>query len=112
MQFKDNVVVVTGAASGMGLATCRAFAAEGALVYGIDISADSLSGEFAEIPNAHACPVDIADPSKVGEVFEQIASTWGRVDVLVNAASKGTTDEAEQNLLLSLIEKRICESVD
>ena len=86
MQFKDNVVVVTGAASGMGLATCRAFAAEGALVYGIDISADSQSGELAEIPNAHACPVDIADPSKVGEVFEQIASTWGRVDVLVNAA--------------------------
>ncbi|MFI1459768.1 SDR family NAD(P)-dependent oxidoreductase [Nocardia carnea] len=45
MQFQNKVVFVTGAASGMGAATAAAFAAQGAIVYGADISAEmSVSG--------------------------------------------------------------------
>lgn len=94
MQFQDKVVLVTGAASGMGLATAAAFAAQGAIVYGADISADNLEREFTSLPRVVAVPLDIADSAAVRDAFDRIGDEQGRLDVLVNAAGVNTPTKA------------------
>ncbi|MFS0696817.1 SDR family NAD(P)-dependent oxidoreductase [Streptomyces nitrosporeus] len=86
MKFQDQTVFVTGAASGMGLATARAFAREGAVVYGADISAEALDREFAAVPGARSVPLDIADSTAVRAAFAQVEEERGTLDALVNAA--------------------------
>lgn len=94
MQFQNKVVFVTGAASGMGAATAAAFAAQGAIVYGADISAEGLQRALAAVPNAQAVPLDIADPDAVRAAFERVGDEQGRLDVLVNAAGVNTPTKA------------------
>jgi 3-oxoacyl-[acyl-carrier protein] reductase len=71
-------VIVTGAASGIGLATARAFAAEGAKVIGIDINKFS-----ADISGIAA---DIADALSVQNAVNAAAAKLGGIDCLVNCA--------------------------
>ncbi|WP_433410399.1 SDR family NAD(P)-dependent oxidoreductase [Saccharomonospora azurea] len=103
MRFDGTIVFVTGAASGMGLATAQAFAREGAVVYGADISADGLATDFAQLDGSRPLPLDIADSEAVRAAFAQVEAEHGRLDVLVNAAgvnapSKAALDQLnEQN---------------
>ncbi|MCX7783677.1 MAG: SDR family NAD(P)-dependent oxidoreductase, partial [Meiothermus sp.] len=46
MRLRDRVCIVTGAARGIGRAVARAYAAEGAIVYGADVVADELEAEM------------------------------------------------------------------
>lgn len=71
-------VLVTGAASGIGLATARAFAKSGAQVLGLDIA--PLPEEVAGIA------VDIADPQAIGKAVAAACGRLGGLDVLVNCA--------------------------
>ncbi|MCK6211802.1 SDR family oxidoreductase [Georgenia sp. EYE_87] len=86
MRFENKVAFVTGAASGMGLAAAEAFAVEGAVVYGADISADRLAESFAAIPRSVSVPLDISDGAAVRAAFDRLDAEQGRLDVLVNAA--------------------------
>jgi NAD(P)-dependent dehydrogenase (short-subunit alcohol dehydrogenase family) len=72
------VAVVTGAASGLGEACARRFAAEGAVVAGIDRTAG------APVTVEHL--VDVTDESAVGDAMDQVATAYGRIDILVNSA--------------------------
>ena len=99
MRFNDSVAFVTGAASGMGLATARALADEGAIVYGADISAEALEREFAQIPGAKAVPLDIADSAAVTAAFAEIGETHGSLRVLVNAAGVNAPNRAALDTL-------------
>lgn len=94
MRFPDKIVFVTGAASGMGLAAARAFAAEGAVVFGADLSADSLAHDFAALHRARPLPLDIADSAAVRSAFSRVEEEFGRLDVLVNAAGVNTANKA------------------
>lgn len=85
MRFQDRIVF-TGAASGMGLATARAFSAEGAVVFGADTSAENLDREFAALDGARPVPLDVADSAAVRAAFARVDDEFGRLDVLVNAA--------------------------
>ncbi len=85
-----KVAIVTGAASGMGRATARLFADEGAKVAALDINADPLAEVVAEI-EAAGCPVkgwplDLADKDAIARVFAEIADHFGGIDILVNNA--------------------------
>ncbi|MFH5823166.1 SDR family NAD(P)-dependent oxidoreductase [Georgenia sp. AZ-5] len=102
MKFQDKIVFVTGAASGMGLATAQAFAEEGAIVFGADISAGNLAQDVAAVPNARPVPLDIADPAAVRAAFGEIEREFGRLDVLVNAAGVNTPNRAAQEKLNEL----------
>ena len=90
----SKVVMVTGAAAGIGLACCKRFASEG---YGIVINdipgkaLDKVVSEFSDTGTQHmVIPGDISSPEITQEISDSIASTWGRVDALI--ANAGVQD--------------------
>ncbi|MEU5914366.1 3-oxoacyl-ACP reductase [Micromonospora sp. NPDC047527] len=91
-RLQDRVAVVTGAGSGIGLATVRRFAAEGARVVCVDI--DAAAGERA----ARECggefvAADVADEAAVRDLFDGVAERHGRVDVAFNNAGISPPDD-------------------
>lgn len=87
---KGLTVLVTGAASGMGRATARVFAAEGANVAVTDYNSLGAQGVAAEIVanggTAKAWPIDVADREQVPMVVNDIAAHFGGLDIVVNNA--------------------------
>jgi NAD(P)-dependent dehydrogenase (short-subunit alcohol dehydrogenase family) len=86
--FRDEVVLVTGASSGIGRATALAFAAAGARVALLARRQALLDGVVAEAGDGRALAVatDVTDPAAVRAAFERVVATWGRVDIVVNNA--------------------------
>jgi 3-oxoacyl-[acyl-carrier protein] reductase len=87
---KDLTVLVTGAASGMGRATARVFAAEGAKVAVTDISAEATKAVADDIAasggTAKAWTLDVADRDNINAVVNDVAKTFGGLDIIVNNA--------------------------
>lgn len=83
-------VLVTGAASGMGRATARVFAAEGANVAVTDRAAEGAQAVAAEIAArgqiAKAWTLDIASRADIDRVVNDVASHFGGLDIVVNNA--------------------------
>jgi 3-oxoacyl-[acyl-carrier protein] reductase len=88
--LRDRVVIVTGAAAGIGRATARRFAQEGCRVAGLDVSGAAGDALVAEIAAAggqgHFVEADVADAAAVDSAVKGVVERWGRVDVLVNNA--------------------------
>ena len=89
-QFMDRVVLVTGAARGIGRATAELFAAEGASIALLDLDGDEAGNVAAAIRAtgrlALAVGADVGDSSAVANAVETCAKTFGRLDVLVSNA--------------------------
>lgn len=85
-----KVAIVTGAASGMGRATVRLLADEGARVAALDVNAESLEKVVAELEQAGAdargWAVDLSDRDGIVETFGAIADHFGGIDILINNA--------------------------
>jgi len=89
MDVKGKVAIVTGASSGIGLATARLLSSKGAKLALVARSKGKLKKLTKELPEAIAV---IADISKVGEVksmVELVYESFGRIDILVNNAGQG-----------------------
>lgn len=86
MRFKDKVVIVTGGTSGIGAATARAFAAEGAKLVITGRNRERAEKVAAEIRAVHVGLGDITNPQYCSELMGEIVKCCGRVDVLVNNA--------------------------
>lgn len=85
-RYDGQVVVVTGAASGIGAAVARQLAADGARrVHLVDLTADGAQSVASEI-GGRAHGVDVADPEAVRALFDSAVSEDGSVDVVVHAA--------------------------
>ncbi len=90
MRFEDQTVVVTGAGGGIGLATAKAFAREGAQVVVTDLNEEAVSaavsGIEAEGGRAMGLTGDVSNQQRVIEHVEAVMQAFGRIDVLVNNA--------------------------
>ena len=89
-RFEDHVVVITGSATGIGAATARRFAAEGAKVACLDINeADNDATAAAartEGVEAMALTCDVRSRDDQQVAFDRALAAWGRIDVLVACA--------------------------
>ncbi len=91
-QFKDQVAIITGAASGLGLAIAKKLSGEGARVAMVDLSEDPLKSAAVEIgANTFMFQCDVTNEDQVKDVVGRIAAQFGRIDILVNSA--GVTGE-------------------
>jgi NAD(P)-dependent dehydrogenase (short-subunit alcohol dehydrogenase family) len=88
--FENKVALVTGAASGMGLATARAFAAADAAVVLADISKDAVETAAGELASAGRQAIgvtcDVTDESQVAAMVERAVAAFGRLDMAFNNA--------------------------
>lgn len=94
MTLKDNVAIITGAASGIGKATSLVFAREGAKVLCADINAEGAEATARQIADtggeAASFEVDVAEEPQVKAMIADAVSRWGRLDTIYNNAGIGT----------------------
>src|SRR5437016_8249881 len=87
---KGLTVLVTGAASGMGRATARVFADEGANVAVTDLTAEGTQAVVDEITaaggTAKAWTLDVAKAGDITKVVNEVAKEFGSLDIIVNNA--------------------------
>lgn len=90
MKLKDRVAVITGGASGIGLATARRFAREGAVVIVCDRAAEAVQRGIAELKEAgfeaSGYTLDVTYRPGIDAMVREVVARHGRVDVLVNNA--------------------------
>ncbi|MGM0710486.1 SDR family oxidoreductase [Brevibacillus parabrevis] len=86
--LQGKTALVTGAASGMGKATAKLFAAEGANVVLADLNKEAAEQVARELPDGrgHAVQVDVADDESVAALIQETVAVFGAPDVLVNCA--------------------------
>ena len=88
--FTGQVALVTGASSGMGLATAQAFAQAGAAVVLADINQDALRAATDELTAASHQAIgvtcDVADEAQAAAMIERTVATFGRLDMAFNNA--------------------------
>jgi NAD(P)-dependent dehydrogenase (short-subunit alcohol dehydrogenase family) len=100
--FKGQVALVTGASSGMGLATTRAFAAAGASVVLADVNADALASAVDELTSAGHAAIgvrcDVSDEQQVTTLLGRTIEAYGRLDMAFNNAGiqAPPTDAADE----------------
>ena len=89
--FEGLVAIVTGGASGIGLATARAFAKHGATVAVLDLAPGELEAPLAGIM------ADVSDRTSVDAAIAEVAERFGRIDIVVNNAGISAVGTIEDN---------------
>jgi NADP-dependent 3-hydroxy acid dehydrogenase YdfG len=89
MDIDGSICVVTGASSGIGMATARLLAAKGARIVLAARRAERLESLAAELPGSLAVPTDVTRPEQIERLVVQTLATFGRLDILVNNAGQG-----------------------
>lgn len=94
LSFENKITLVTGAGSGIGLATAKAFVESGATVVLSDINEEAVRSASAELiaggHKALAIGCNVADEADVEAMIEQTVATFGRLDVAFNNAGVNT----------------------
>src|SRR5690242_8223558 len=87
---QPEVVVITGASAGVGRATVRRFAKEGASIGLLARGHDGLEGAKREVEaaggKALALPTDVADPDQIEAAAEAVEKAFGPIDIWINNA--------------------------
>ncbi len=99
-RFEDRVVLITGAASGIGRATAERLAAEGALLFCVDVQREPVEELVATLrgtgttAEAHVC--DVSDDAQVDATVAACVERFGKLDVLCNVAGILRFDHAHE----------------
>lgn len=98
--LEENVVIVTGAAGGLGLAICRQLADEGARVIAADADDEGLALVAQHVPDADLVTTDVTDADSAARLVHAALDSHGRLDVLVASAGiyQGTSVDAIEAL--------------
>ncbi|MBO0868282.1 MAG: 3-oxoacyl-ACP reductase [Micromonosporaceae bacterium] len=100
-RLAGRVAVITGAASGIGLASARRFAADGALVVAVDLNGERIA-DLAEQIGGDAIACDVTEEAAVEALFDTVAQRHGRVDIAFNNA--GISPPEDDSILSTGIE--------
>jgi NAD(P)-dependent dehydrogenase (short-subunit alcohol dehydrogenase family) len=89
VDIRNAVVLVTGASSGIGEATARAAAAEGARVVLAARRGERIRSLAEHLPDARAVTCDVTDADQMSTAVRTAVDSYGRLDVLINNAGQG-----------------------
>jgi short-subunit dehydrogenase len=95
MDIADRVIVITGARSGIGLATAKHLHSLGARLVLASRDVETLKGFEQELPGSAAIPTDVTKPQDAARLIEDTVSRFGRIDVLVNNAGRAMAKPVE-----------------
>jgi NAD(P)-dependent dehydrogenase (short-subunit alcohol dehydrogenase family) len=98
-RLEDKVAIVTGAGSGIGEATARLMAREGASVLVADINGGEAERVAGELDSAVAAEVDVSDEPSVVRMVETAVESFGGLDVLHNNASDASTNALDMDIV-------------
>jgi rhamnose utilization protein RhaD (predicted bifunctional aldolase and dehydrogenase)/NAD(P)-dependent dehydrogenase (short-subunit alcohol dehydrogenase family) len=103
LPLAGQIAAITGAGGTIGAATAKAFAAAGAEVALLDLDESAVREKAKAIGgNALALTCDVTDPASVTRAFDQVADTFGGVDIVVSnagAAWQGRIGEVDEEVL-------------
>jgi len=85
-KFKDQIAIITGAASGIGLAISHRLIKEGATVALLDIDKAALENEFNPTKQINLFPIDITNQVSIKATISKIIADFEKVDILINCA--------------------------
>jgi NAD(P)-dependent dehydrogenase (short-subunit alcohol dehydrogenase family) len=92
-RLKGKVALITGAGTGVGRASMKLFAAEGAKVVGVSRTKSNLDESLTQVEAAggegHVVAADLSKPDGAEKAMAEALKTYGRVDILVNSAGVG-----------------------
>ena len=89
MNVREKVAIVTGASSGIGLATAKLLSSKGAKIALVARSKDKLEQVSKELPDAISIPADLSKVEAVQGMVKRAFEHFGRIDILVNDAGRG-----------------------
>ncbi len=96
MDVRDRVVIITGASSGIGLATAELLSERGAKLTLASRSKDKLERLSRELPDSLVVPTDVTKITEIKRMIEQTKEHFGRIDILINNAAQGYDTPVEK----------------
>ena len=94
-RLSGKVALVTGAASGIGLASAKRFAEQGATVVVADVNVAAAEAAAEGNPALHATALDVTDDARWAAVVDETVARFGKLDALVNNAGVGSMADIE-----------------
>jgi short-subunit dehydrogenase len=95
MNIKNKVAIITGASSGIGLATAKLFAEKGAKVALAARSKDKLIKLATELKDSFAIPCDMTESESIKNMVKEAFNHYGSIDILINNAGQGFDSTVE-----------------
>ncbi|WP_020468741.1 SDR family oxidoreductase [Zavarzinella formosa] len=111
-RFTGKKVLVTGGGSGVGQATARLFAQEGAMVAIAGRDAAKLAETAKGLPEMLVVPTDVTDPKAVEALFKTVLAKFGHIDILVNNAGTNLKARTMRELTVENWHKLINTNLD
>jgi 3-oxoacyl-[acyl-carrier protein] reductase len=96
VRLKDRAAIVTGAGSGIGLATARLFAEEGARVLAVDLPGKQLPQAFAGNERIVCLEKSVGDADAAGIIVDRAIEDFGRLDIVMNNAGVASSTRIEE----------------